>query len=103
MESFFLSETVKYLYLLFDEQNPVNLKQDQLLFSTEGHIFPILSKFHEPPEEDIYAEQLSNEYKPMVFGYNESCEVPFPHDRLGSPLKEVQLNQYLSAMGVSSC
>ena len=40
-ESFFLSETCKYLYLLFDTQNPINKKADQYIFTTEGHIFPI--------------------------------------------------------------
>ncbi|KHJ98081.1 hypothetical protein OESDEN_01942 [Oesophagostomum dentatum] len=45
MESFFLAETMKYLYLLFDEQNPVNIHQERLLFTTEGHIVPILHKF----------------------------------------------------------
>ncbi|VDO62313.1 unnamed protein product [Heligmosomoides polygyrus] len=45
MESFFLAETMKYLYLLFDENNPVNLHQERLLFTTEGHIVPILHRF----------------------------------------------------------
>lgn len=105
MESFFLSETVKYLYLLFDEQNPINLNQEKLLFSTEGHLFPILSKFHEK-QEDIYGERLSNKFNDftqgsMIFGYNESCESPLTQDRLGSPLSEFHLNQYLNAVGMS--
>lgn len=33
MESFFLSETLKYLYLLFDENHLVN-RWDQVIFST---------------------------------------------------------------------
>ncbi|KRZ54036.1 ER degradation-enhancing alpha-mannosidase-like protein 1 [Trichinella nativa] len=41
MESFFLSETIKYLYLLFDVDNPVNRRGDQFLFTTEGHLFPL--------------------------------------------------------------
>uniref|UniRef100_A0A0K0DLW0 alpha-1,2-Mannosidase n=1 Tax=Angiostrongylus cantonensis TaxID=6313 RepID=A0A0K0DLW0_ANGCA len=45
MESFFLAETMKYLYLLFDEDNPVNIHQERLLFTTEGHIIPVLQKF----------------------------------------------------------
>ena len=31
-ESFFLSETVKYLYLLFDTENPVNQHDREFLF-----------------------------------------------------------------------
>ncbi len=40
-ESFFLSETCKYLYLLFDKDNPVNKFSENYLFTTEGHVFPI--------------------------------------------------------------
>jgi len=40
-ESFFLSETCKYLYLLFDLDNPVNRLSEKYLFTTEGHVFPI--------------------------------------------------------------
>lgn len=41
MESFFLSETCKYLYLLFDEDNILNRDSSRFLFSTQGHIFPL--------------------------------------------------------------
>lgn len=37
MESFFLSETVKYLYLLFSNATAL---VDHFVFSTEGHFFP---------------------------------------------------------------
>ncbi|GAU94951.1 hypothetical protein RvY_06647 [Ramazzottius varieornatus] len=46
MESFFLSETLKYLYLLFDEENPVNVHEEKLLFTTEGHIIPLRAQYH---------------------------------------------------------
>jgi len=35
MDSFWLSETLKYFYLIFDEDNPLNRKN--ILFSTEAH------------------------------------------------------------------
>lgn len=38
MTSFFLAETCKYLFLLFDHDNFV--RQGNYVFSTEGHIFP---------------------------------------------------------------
>ncbi|VDM31032.1 unnamed protein product [Hydatigera taeniaeformis] len=41
MESFFLSETLKYLYLLFDESHPLNVHEEDYLFTTQGHILPI--------------------------------------------------------------
>ncbi|KAG0668630.1 alpha mannosidase-like protein [Maudiozyma exigua] len=37
MESFVLSETLKYLYLLFDEDNEIHRNRDNIIFSTEGH------------------------------------------------------------------
>ena len=39
MESFFLSETVKYLYLLFDRDNCFN---KQYVFTTEGYVSNVL-------------------------------------------------------------
>lgn len=37
MESFFISETLKYLYLIFDHENSAH----SYVFSTQGHMFPI--------------------------------------------------------------
>ncbi|KAL0342790.1 UNVERIFIED_CONTAM: Alpha-mannosidase I MNS5 [Sesamum calycinum] len=42
--SFFLAETCKYLYLLFDDSFLVN---KNYIFTTEGHPLPILSSWHE--------------------------------------------------------
>lgn len=39
MDSYFLSETVKYLYLLFDEEHW--LRKHPYVFNTEGHPFPV--------------------------------------------------------------
>ncbi|XP_076330874.1 ER degradation-enhancing alpha-mannosidase-like protein 1 [Tachypleus tridentatus] len=49
MESFFLSETCKYLYLLFDVNNSMNRHFTDYLFTTEGHIFPIDWKYRAKP------------------------------------------------------
>lgn len=49
MESFFLSETSKYLYLLFDENNHVNQDASNYIFSTEGHIFKLDTQFRSKP------------------------------------------------------
>ena len=52
MESFFLSETAKYLYLLHSNATAL---PDFYLFSTEGHLLPVLalegiSQTPPPPE-----------------------------------------------------
>ncbi|XP_054751579.1 ER degradation-enhancing alpha-mannosidase-like protein 1 [Lytechinus pictus] len=45
MESFFLSETCKYLYLLFDRDNYINRAASRYIFNTEGHVLPIKSQY----------------------------------------------------------
>uniref|UniRef100_A0A1I8AIE4 alpha-1,2-Mannosidase n=1 Tax=Steinernema glaseri TaxID=37863 RepID=A0A1I8AIE4_9BILA len=87
MESFFLSETTKYLYLLFDEDNPVNKNYSRLLFTTEGHIFPISNKFRD-------AESLS-----PILDLNVSCQSNLVEDTLFPPLNENRLTQIFKMMG----
>ncbi|KAH6914987.1 alpha mannosidase-like protein [Coprinopsis sp. MPI-PUGE-AT-0042] len=41
MESFALSETLKYLYLLFDEDNPLHHDGSDYVLTTEGHILKL--------------------------------------------------------------
>lgn len=47
MESFALSETFKYLFLLFDEENVLHqeLKDSNFVFTTEGHVLALDSKY----------------------------------------------------------
>ena len=45
MPSFFISETLKYLYLLFDPRKKHWIDQGNFVFSTEGHIFPVNDTF----------------------------------------------------------
>ncbi|KAI0232442.1 hypothetical protein L0F63_005231 [Massospora cicadina] len=44
MESFFLSETLKYLFLLFDKDNKLNRLDSNLVFTTEGHLLKLPAK-----------------------------------------------------------
>ncbi|KAL3700789.1 hypothetical protein R1sor_018811 [Riccia sorocarpa] len=57
MESFFLSETVKYLWLLFDlaamGDNLVETGPHLYIFSTEGHLFPLTPEISFRPEESL--------------------------------------------------
>ncbi|OQV19877.1 ER degradation-enhancing alpha-mannosidase-like protein 1 [Hypsibius exemplaris] len=64
MESFFLSETLKYLYLLFDEDNRVNKHEERLLFTTEGHILPLSSQYQTPLWDPIATDRTD---KPSYF------------------------------------
>lgn len=41
MDSFVLSETLKYLYLIFAEPYEINLDLDTFIFTTEAHLLPL--------------------------------------------------------------
>lgn len=47
MESFFLGETAKYLFLLFDPSHPLNTWDAPFVFTTEGHPLVIPSRLRE--------------------------------------------------------
>ncbi|KAK5981119.1 ER degradation-enhancing alpha-mannosidase protein 1 [Trichostrongylus colubriformis] len=124
MESFFLAETMKYLYLLFDENNPVNRHQERLLFTTEGHIVPVLQQFrdrsfldrehsmvddsvrlkHEP---DSPAMALLNSEVPQrardsygrIVG-NLSCETPEAFPRHVPPLGDYHMQEIFQTVGL---
>lgn len=40
METFFVSESLKYLLMIFSDENPFPF--DRFVFNTEAHAFPIL-------------------------------------------------------------
>jgi hypothetical protein len=54
MESFFLSETAKYLFLIFSNATAL---LDFFVFTTEGHLFPVL-----PDHADITTEPLKYDH-----------------------------------------
>ena len=49
MESFFLGETAKYLFLLFDPSHPLNHLDEPFVFTTEGHPIVIPRNFGTRP------------------------------------------------------
>jgi len=62
MESYFLAETLKYLYLIFDDSKQVDLRTS--VFNTEAHPLPItpgaptftpILRPREPADEDAFA------------------------------------------------
>ncbi|KAI8819640.1 alpha-mannosidase [Fimicolochytrium jonesii] len=64
LESFFLSETLKYLYLLFDEDNFVHQTMGNGVFTTEGHWITLPyellrpAKFQKDRPKNLSAQQL---------------------------------------------
>lgn len=41
MDSFFLAEMFKYLYLLFTEKSELPIDMDDYIFTTEAHLLPV--------------------------------------------------------------
>ncbi|KAF9914216.1 alpha mannosidase-like protein [Lobosporangium transversale] len=66
MESFALSETIKYLFLLFDEENILHheLKDSNFVFTTEGHILYLDIKYLSPNSKDRVVESQMSTSKP---------------------------------------
>ncbi|XP_065674366.1 ER degradation-enhancing alpha-mannosidase-like protein 1 isoform X2 [Hydra vulgaris] len=88
MESFFLSETMKYLYLLFDFENPVNRRASDWLFSTEGHIFRIDEQYRasswdkfvskDSPPQSSARKIKNNTYSSVCEAYNDNIYSKLP-------------------------
>jgi len=112
-ESFFLSETVKYLYLLFDVDNPVNLHASNYLFTTEGHILPISNRFRHKSWEDegLFGEDPPDTPSPSTFAFTNSslgtlptsqnCDSISLEQRFSLPLRNRYLQQIFAALGLA--
>jgi len=111
-ESFFLSETVKYLYLLFDLENPVNKQDSQHLFTTEGHLLPISARFRSKPwevdglfDEDLFSLPFvmrpNSSHSPPSMSQNSYCDTLPDETRFSLPLRNRYLQQIFSVFGLS--
>ncbi|KAF7433136.1 alpha mannosidase-like protein [Pleurotus ostreatus] len=74
MESFALSETLKYLYLLFDEENPLHSDDSNYVFTTEGHLLTLPRHLLRPvpPARLQFRQNESHQcpaYHPFVHSY----------------------------------
>ncbi|XP_061730614.1 ER degradation-enhancing alpha-mannosidase-like protein 1 [Nerophis ophidion] len=105
MESFFLSETCKYLFLLFDEDNPLHKLGNKYIFTTEGHLMPVDKRFREnrwkdrsPCEDkDMPVEKLFNEQ--LVQNASNCNRIPEAR-RYTLPLKSVYMRQIDHMVGL---
>ncbi|XP_060066247.1 ER degradation-enhancing alpha-mannosidase-like protein 1 [Ylistrum balloti] len=109
MESFFLSETCKYLYLLFDEDNHVNKEQSRYIFSTEGHLFPVDRKLRLKPwqteEFNTYAKKKKRKVASVVSVKHNStysnCDNIPTERRYFMPILSPYLEQVQDTIGLS--
>ncbi|KAJ9666395.1 hypothetical protein H2201_003583 [Coniosporium apollinis] len=76
MESFFLGETAKYLFLLFDPTHPLNSLDGPFVFTTEGHPLIIPGRLRrpaKPPSESRASESFTEPAARSLF-----CPLPPP-------------------------
>ncbi|KAF5018026.1 hypothetical protein F66182_10013 [Fusarium sp. NRRL 66182] len=85
MESFFLGETTKYMYLLFDPNHPLNKVDAAFVFSTEGHPLILPKRSRQQPS---LRRHLTKRDTPKDTPYNQnftrSCPVPTTGGLAGS-------------------
>ena len=102
MESFFLAETLKYLYMLFDVENPFNTLDSNWVFNTglflisflatdrvEGHVLPLDAKYLRKKSkkftEKVYVCK-KNTWKPLEkthqFEQIDSVSLPLPIEEI---------------------
>ncbi|XP_055308120.1 ER degradation-enhancing alpha-mannosidase-like protein 3 isoform X2 [Sitodiplosis mosellana] len=90
MDSFVMSETLKYLYLIFAEPSEIDLDLDTFIFTTEAHLLPLsLGQLgnitRTSGESDENGEQV------LTMNYQKSCPSPkhlFP-ETVRKPLKDL--------------
>uniref|UniRef100_G3T0L6 alpha-1,2-Mannosidase n=1 Tax=Loxodonta africana TaxID=9785 RepID=G3T0L6_LOXAF len=111
MESFFLSETCKYLYLLFDEENPVHKSGTRYMFTTEGHVISVDKLLRESPWREFFSEdgEQDQEGKPMhrprshdvkVVNSSSNCNRVPDERRYSLPLKSIYMRQIDQMVGL---
>ncbi|XP_073501131.1 ER degradation-enhancing alpha-mannosidase-like protein 1 [Phyllobates terribilis] len=108
MESFFLSETCKYLFLLFDEENPVHMTGSKYLFTTEGHLIPVDPRFRNKAWKDIFTPERKPQSDPEKLSQTKlraansstNCYRVPEERRYSLPLKSVYMRQIDQMVGL---
>jgi hypothetical protein len=88
MESFFLGETTKYMYLLFDPDHPLNNLDAAYVFTTEGHplVIPKRKKTHvvvprkrsHPKDVSVSSSSSSSSSYYSIDNFTNTCPAPPP-------------------------
>ena len=61
MDSFFLAEMFKYLYLIFAENEDLTIDPEKYVFTTEAHLLPLsLSTFSNHTERSGFIHRFAN-------------------------------------------
>ncbi|KAI1292736.1 glycoside hydrolase family 47 protein [Xylaria venustula] len=95
MESFFLGETAKYLYLLFDADHPLNKLDAAYVFTTEGHPLILPRKTSPRRTQKVRSEKSLQPYFDESF--TNTCPVPPPLPHLSGSATAARTDLYNAA------
>ncbi|XP_034752369.1 ER degradation-enhancing alpha-mannosidase-like protein 3 [Etheostoma cragini] len=81
MDSFFLAEMFKYLYLLFSEKSQLPIDIDDYIFTTEAHLLPVSLSTTQPPCQGNNTETVPGSQEEDLFTHScPSMETLFPNN-----------------------
>ncbi|XP_061590292.1 ER degradation-enhancing alpha-mannosidase-like protein 3 [Cololabis saira] len=81
MDSFFLAEMFKYLYLLFSEKNHLSIDIDDYIFTTEAHLLPVSLSTTRVPCQGNYTRPVNVSPEEDLFTHScPSTETLFPNN-----------------------
>ncbi|KAE9581013.1 ER degradation-enhancing alpha-mannosidase-like protein 1 [Colletotrichum fructicola] len=86
MQSFFLGETTKYLYLLFDPDHPLNKLDAAYVFTTEAHPLIIPRRRTKPKKKKEHRQQPKNINVYYDENFTNTCPAPKQVPLTGSVL-----------------
>uniref|UniRef100_A0A8C6SRC6 alpha-1,2-Mannosidase n=1 Tax=Neogobius melanostomus TaxID=47308 RepID=A0A8C6SRC6_9GOBI len=80
MDSFFLAEMFKYLYLLFSEKSQLSINIDDYIFTTEAHLLPVSLSIKQPPCQDNITSVESSQEEDLFTHTCPSTDTLFPNN-----------------------
>uniref|UniRef100_A0A665X1G5 alpha-1,2-Mannosidase n=1 Tax=Echeneis naucrates TaxID=173247 RepID=A0A665X1G5_ECHNA len=81
MDSFFLAEMFKYLYLLFSEKNQLPIDIDDYIFTTEAHLLPVSLSTTNLTVGNVFQEAVPVRQEEDLFTHScPSTETLFPNN-----------------------
>ncbi|XP_068561959.1 ER degradation-enhancing alpha-mannosidase-like protein 3 [Cebidichthys violaceus] len=80
MDSFFLAEMFKYLYLLFTDKSQLPIDIDDYIFTTEAHLLPVSLSTTQPPCQGNNTESVPVSKEDLFTHSCPSMETLFPNN-----------------------
>uniref|UniRef100_A0A1A8I1F0 alpha-1,2-Mannosidase n=2 Tax=Nothobranchius kuhntae TaxID=321403 RepID=A0A1A8I1F0_NOTKU len=81
MDSFFLAEMFKYLYLMFSEKSQLPINIDDYIFTTEAHLLPVTLSITQAPSQANATKDTSVSHDEDLFTHScPSTETLFPNN-----------------------